>query len=90
MIAASAPVAKALPDALAVGAATDSTDSAPDALALTEPPPAEIKRRDDLGAKICQGFSRIDFNSSAESARFHNSVIAERPSTASPLFEFDL
>ena len=55
VIAAHAPVADALPDALADGATTDSADSAPDALALTEPPPAEIKRRDALRAKICHG-----------------------------------
>ena len=55
MIVASAPEADALPDALADGAVTATADSAPDALALTEPPPDETTRRDALRAKICQG-----------------------------------
>lgn len=41
VIVASAPVADAPPDALADGAVTATADSAPDALALTDPPPPE-------------------------------------------------
>ena len=48
VIAASDPDADALPDALADGAVTATADSAPDALALTDPPPAET------GTKICE------------------------------------
>jgi hypothetical protein len=38
VIAAHAPVADALPDALDVGAATDTAENVPDAVALTDPP----------------------------------------------------
>ena len=74
VIVASAPEADAPPDALADGAATDTADSAPDALALTDPPPAETgtNNRVSRGAKICHGLSDNDFISEAESARFQN------------------
>ena len=58
VIAASEPEADAPPDALADGAATDTADSAPDALALTEPPPPTGTNNErDCGVKICHGFN---------------------------------
>ena len=69
VIAAHAPVADALPDALADGAVTATADSAPDALALTEPPPAETgtKIRESGRLKICHGLADNDDISFAES-----------------------
>ena len=68
VIAASDPDADALPDALADGAVTATADSAPDALALTDPPPAETgtKIRESGRLKICQGLSDKDFAFSDE------------------------
>ena len=69
VIAASDPDADALPDALADGAVTATADSAPDALALTEPPPAETgtKIRESGRLKICHGLADNDDISFAES-----------------------
>ena len=71
VIVASAPEDDAPPDALADGAVTATADSAPDALALTEPPPAETgtKMRVSRFAKICHGLSDRLRISSSERAR---------------------
>ena len=69
MIVASAPEADAPPDALADGAATDTADSAPDALALTDPPPPTgTNKRVSRGANICHGLARRAVNSVFEIA----------------------
>ena len=68
MIVASAPEADAPPDALADGAVTATADSAPDALALTDPPPPTgTNRRVSRGAKICHGFNARLLTDSLES-----------------------
>ena len=63
MIVASAPEADAPPDALADGAVTATADSAPDALALTDPLSAETgtKIRESGRLKICHGLADNDF-----------------------------
>ena len=73
VIAASDPDADALPDALADGAVTATADSAPDALALTDPPPAETgtKIRESGRLKICHGLADSTTISSSDNARLY-------------------
>ena len=74
VIAAHAPVADALPDALAVLADSDTDGNAPDAVALTAPPPPiGTNKRVSRGAKICHGFRAKSLYSLTEND-FENTI----------------
>ena len=70
VIAASDPDADALPDAPAVLADSDTDGNAPDAVALTAPPPPiGTNKRVSRGANICHGFADTNFASAIDSCQ---------------------